>query len=247
MTDTESNIITNRDDDDTSNEDLEIYNTSTTTTTSTEETTTLSSSRDESTLIQNDTTPPSVDLSSPHRLQHRWSLWYDNPGKRTSAASWADHLKMIVSFDTVEDFWRVFNNIKPASELPPGSNYHLFKDPIEPKWEDEANMNGGKWVVQVPKSPHLKATDQYWLWAVLACIGEGIEHVDDVTGLVISIRRGGDRLSVWTRDARSEFAVKNMGRSLKRILEIPEQSTIGYSVHSDSIKNPKNAKERYTL
>eukprot|EP01112_Ceratiomyxa_fruticulosa_P000952 TRINITY_DN1089_c0_g1_i1.p1 TRINITY_DN1089_c0_g1~~TRINITY_DN1089_c0_g1_i1.p1 ORF type:complete len:243 (+),score=36.65 TRINITY_DN1089_c0_g1_i1:436-1164(+) len=242
MTDTETSITT--DDTTSPTENLETS----TTTTSTEST--LSSSRDElvkDDTITQDTIPPSVDLSTPHRLQHRWSLWYDNPGKRTSTASWADHLKMIVSFDTVEDFWRVFNNIKPASELPPGSNYHLFKDPIEPKWEDEANMNGGKWVVPVPKNPHLKATDQYWLWAVLACIGEGIEYADEVTGIVISIRRAQDRLSLWTRDARSEFTVKNMGRSLKRILEIPDQSSIGYAVHSDAIKNSKTQKDRYTV
>lgn len=54
-----------------------------------------------------------------HPLQHRWTLWYDNPGKKTSQESWGSHLKQIVSFDTVstppgvtlisaqvEDFWR---------------------------------------------------------------------------------------------------------------------------------------------
>jgi len=190
---------------------------------------------------------PPVDLSTPHRLQHKWSLWYDNPGKRTSTAAWGDHLKFIVSFDTVEDFWRVFNNIKPASELPPGSNYHLFKDPIEPKWEDEANVGGGKWVVPVPKLPRVNLTDQYWLWAVLACIGEGLENADEVSGLVVSIRRQQDRLALWTRDARSETIVKNVGRSLKRVLEIPEATTVGYAVHSDALKNSKNPKDRYYL
>lgn len=47
-----------------------------------------------------------VDYSVKHSLQNTWTLWFDNPGKKTSAQSWADNLKEIISFDTVEDFWR---------------------------------------------------------------------------------------------------------------------------------------------
>jgi hypothetical protein len=36
-----------------------------------------------------------------HPLQNRWSLWYDNPRKRTSADTWGNHLKHVVEFDTV--------------------------------------------------------------------------------------------------------------------------------------------------
>jgi hypothetical protein len=35
-----------------------------------------------------------------HPLQNRWTLWYDNPGKK-SAESWEANLKKIVTFDTV--------------------------------------------------------------------------------------------------------------------------------------------------
>lgn len=51
----------------------------------------------------------------------------------------------VATFDMVEDFWGIFNNIRPPSRLNPGSNYHLFKVGIEPMWEHPANMNGGKW------------------------------------------------------------------------------------------------------
>ena len=39
-----------------------------------------------------------------HPLQNSWTLWYDNPGKKTSQTSWAEGLKKIVTFDTVSDF-----------------------------------------------------------------------------------------------------------------------------------------------
>ena len=40
-----------------------------------------------------------------HPLQNTWTLWFDNPGKKASAASWSQNLKEIVNVDTVEDFW----------------------------------------------------------------------------------------------------------------------------------------------
>ena len=35
--------------------------------------------------------------------------------------------KKVASFSTVEDFWRVYNNILPASKLEPNHMYHFFK------------------------------------------------------------------------------------------------------------------------
>lgn len=61
----------------------------------------------------------------------------------------------------------LYNNIKPPSWLNPGTDFHLFKEGIEPKWEDPQCESGGKWTVLVPKGPVSKATlDMMWLNAV---------------------------------------------------------------------------------
>lgn len=36
-----------------------------------------------------------------HPLQNSWSLWFDNPGKKTSQSTWGDQLRKVVAFDTV--------------------------------------------------------------------------------------------------------------------------------------------------
>lgn len=182
-----------------------------------------------------------------HPLQNSWTIWYDNPGKRTSVASWGDHLRRITSFDTVEDFWRVFNNLKAASTLQQGSNYHLFKEHIEPKWEDPINSKGGKWTVNVPPKNRTTALDQMWLWTILACIGETINSPDDVCGIVVSIRKAGDRVQIWTRDANNEAACRDIGRSLKETLELPDNVVIGYQSHADSMKKSSSAKNKYEV
>lgn len=171
-----------------------------------------------------------------HPLQHGWTLWYDNPGKRTSQQSWGDHLKEVVTFNTVEDFWRTFNNIRPASQLASGSDYHLFKEGIEPKWEHEANAKGGKWVFVVPKQ-RLDMLDKLWLWAVLACIGESFDQEEEICGIVISVRKGNlARLALWTRTASNKDVQESIGMVFKRVLELPEGKNIVYNWHSDSLK-----------
>jgi len=190
--------------------------------------------------------PAPDNFAVKHPLQNGWTIWYDNPGKRTNTASWGDHLRKITTFDTVEDFWRVFNNLKPASTLPQGSNYHIFKEHIEPKWEDAANSRGGKWTVSVPPKTRGSNLDQMWLWTVLACIGETIRAPDDVCGLVVSVRKAGDRVQIWTKDAHNEVACREIGRSLKETLELPDSTIIGYQSHSDSMKKSNN-KNKYEV
>ncbi|KAJ1940214.1 eukaryotic translation initiation factor 4E, partial [Linderina pennispora] len=40
-----------------------------------------------------------------HPLNSEWTLWFDNPSRRTNTSSWTQNLKEIVTLGTVEDFW----------------------------------------------------------------------------------------------------------------------------------------------
>jgi len=79
------------------------------------------------------------------------------------------NLKHLIEFDTVEDFWSVWNVLIAPSKLALGSNYHMFRTGIEPKWEDPTNARGGKWVATFPKqrpNPNIRTIDELWLYAV---------------------------------------------------------------------------------
>jgi len=188
--------------------------------------------------------PTDPNFSIKHPLQHRWTLWYDSPAKKTSQASWADNLKKIVTFDTVEDFWRIFNNIRPASKLGSGSNYHLFKEDIEPMWEHHENVKGGKWIASVKGRD--TTLDQQWLWLLLACIGENLEDddVNEVCGCVVSIRQGQNRLALWTKTATAADVTKRIGSKLRKAIELPLNVGLGYQCHADSKKNNSSFNNR---
>eukprot|EP00735_Rhodelphis_limneticus_P013089 TRINITY_DN65_c0_g1::TRINITY_DN65_c0_g1_i1::g.14744::m.14744 TRINITY_DN65_c0_g1::TRINITY_DN65_c0_g1_i1::g.14744 ORF type:complete len:230 (+),score=47.60,sp/Q55FE0/IF4E_DICDI/46.45/2e-52,IF4E/PF01652.13/8.9e-58 TRINITY_DN65_c0_g1_i1:89-691(+) len=187
----------------------------------------------------------STEIAVKHPLQNKWTLWYDKPERRVSQTNWADQIRKVATFDSVEEFWSLFNNIPSPSKLPFGSNLHLFKSHIEPKWEDQTNAQGGKWVYPVTKRPEL---DDLWLNIVLALIGDNFDHSEDVCGAVLSIRKNQDKISLWTKSARDEKTQIQNGKQLKAFLAPSTPSQISYQTHTDSLARDSsyNNPNKYT-
>ncbi|XP_011491496.1 eukaryotic translation initiation factor 4E isoform X2 [Oryzias latipes] len=97
-----------------------------------------------------------------HPLQNRWALWYF---KNDKTKSWTENLRLISKFDTVEDFWALYNHIQQPSKLVLGCDYCLFKDGIKPMWEDDKNKLGGRWLMTLNKQKH-NDLDRYWMETV---------------------------------------------------------------------------------
>lgn len=83
---------------------------------------------------------PTIDYSIPHKLYRHWTLYYTPPKQTTSKSldvnSWSNLYKKVITIDTVELYWKVYNNIKLPTQLTQDASYYLFVHGIEPKWED---------------------------------------------------------------------------------------------------------------
>jgi len=167
-----------------------------------------------------------------HPLYSPWTLWFDSPSTKgrnlpqtpisafpqtpvpqtpgaNAAHGWMEDIKRVITFDSVEEFWGLYNNIVAPSMLPQKANYYLFKEGIIPAWEDDANKQGGKWSIQLPKDKNRGNIDKMWLYTMLAAIGEtfdpyltaGEEESPQslITGVIVSVRPQFYRLSIWTR------------------------------------------------
>lgn len=42
----------------------------------------------------------------PHKLERKWTFWFDNQSKSKQGAAWGSSLRKAYTFDTVEEFWR---------------------------------------------------------------------------------------------------------------------------------------------
>ncbi|XP_076733997.1 eukaryotic translation initiation factor 4eb isoform X1 [Maylandia zebra] len=181
-----------------------------------------------------------------HPLQNRWSLWFF---KNDKSKTWQANLRLISKFDTVEDFWALYNHIQLSSNLMSGCDYSLFKDGIEPMWEDERNKRGGRWLVTLTKQQRRLDLDRYWLETLLCLVGEAFDdYSDDVCGAVVNVRTKGDKIAVWTSDYENREAVTHIGRVYKERLGLPVKMTIGYQSHADTAtKSGSTTKNKFVV
>ena len=183
-------------------------------------TTTTSTAKDDESKQSSDRLP----------LQYAWTLWHTAPA---TGGGWSDNYKEIAKFATVNEFWRLFNNISPPSLLDEGSSYHLFRGKIKPAWEDKFNAHGGSWAFRFgqsksrgshhdynnqsnPKFEAANSANYAWYHSVLNMIGNNFQHSEDICGLVINIKKGGrGKIELWIKDANSTNKVYDIGHQFK--------------------------------
>lgn len=166
-------------------------------------------------------------------LENCWSFWFF---KNDKSKKWEDNVKFITSVDFVEDFWGVYNHMQLVSNLSMGCDYMVFKKDIPPMWEDDANRDGGRWILTIDKKYRQTSLDAYWLNTILALIGD--QFIDDspfVNGVVVNVRPRGDKVSLWTRTAKDAELQMRIGRKFKEILNLKDGSIV-YEEHDESNK-----------
>ena len=174
------------------------------------------------------------EQASTKHLHCKWTIWFDNPRLAAPGSDWKENLHSCGSFNTVEGFWRVYNNLLPASQLTVNSNYSVFRYGVEPSWEDPSNCEGGKFVLSMAKKdPKSGKFDEWWLFTVLALIGETMDATgDQVNGAVVSIRKSQDRIALWLKSSEKALCV-SIGERWKKALNL-EKMTIRYQTHKDA-------------
>eukprot|EP00088_Acartia_fossae_P053113 TRINITY_DN602_c0_g1_i1.p1 TRINITY_DN602_c0_g1~~TRINITY_DN602_c0_g1_i1.p1 ORF type:complete len:247 (+),score=65.93 TRINITY_DN602_c0_g1_i1:31-771(+) len=169
-----------------------------------------------------------------HPLQNAWTLWFF---KNEKGRTWEQNQRQIITVNTVEDFWSLYNHIELASKIPTGCDYSLFKEGIFPDWEDPRNKNGGRWIISLDKRHRVQCLDTYWLEILFFLIGEHADqYAFQVNGAVVNVRTKGDKLAIWLADAQnaeSADSVIRIGKMLKERLGIDPGEKIGFTIHDD--------------
>jgi len=170
-----------------------------------------------------------------HRLQYAYCLWFSRrtPGNKSSSQSYDQNLKIIGTFASVEQFWAFYSHLVRPSDLASHSDFHLFKDGIKPLWEDDANKDGGKWIVRLRKG----LASRCWENLILAMLGEQFMVGEEICGAVVSIRFQEDIISVWNKTASDQVTTTRIRDTLRRVLNLPPNTIMEYKTHTDSLKD----------
>lgn len=127
----------------------------------------------------------------------------------------------------------MYSHLRRPHELPTVSDYHLFKQGVRPVWEDETNINGGKWIVRLKKG----LASRYWEDLVMAVIGDQFDVGTEICGAVLSIRGGEDILSLWNHSAHEGRINLKIRDTMKRVLNLPADTIMEYKTHNDALKD----------
>jgi len=100
-------------------------------------------------------------------------------------------------------------------------------------WEDPENKDGGKFVLTMPKKDSKAGRcDEWWLYTVLAIIGETIDVTgEEVCGAVVSIRKSQDRIALWLKSSDRNTCIQIGGR-WKKALEL-NRTQLKFQLHND--------------
>lgn len=159
------------------------------------------------------------DQSAPaglYPLKRNWTWWYLNDERNKS---WEERLKRVYTFNTVPEFWALYDAIRPPSGLNPMCDYNVFRDEIQPMWEVPENANGGRWLIVIDRSKTPEMVDMIWLEILMALVGEQFgKDMEAICGLVCNVRGKGSKISVWTKDCNDDAANMRIGVVLKEKL-----------------------------
>lgn len=175
--------------------------------------------------------PPTPSTGEIHPLRVNWVFWFMHRPAGSKTHDYEGSMKKIGAFASVEDFWRIYCHLRRPEDLPNVSDYHLFKSGVRPIWEDKENMNGGKWIVRLKKG----LASRFWEYLVMAVIGDQFDVGDEICGIVLSIRNSEDILSLWNRSASEGRINLKIRDTMKRVLDLPTDTTVEYKAHNVSI------------
>ena len=80
--------------------------------------------------------------------------------------------------------------------------------------------------------------DEFWLYMLLALIGEQLDDGDEIVGAEVSVKAKEYRLAVWTRQADRLDLIQSIGIRFKQALALDESRKIDYIADESFSKVP---------
>ena len=125
----------------------------------------------------------------PHQLNSTWTVWR----KEINNRDWSiNGYKKVYSFDTIEDFWKFFKDMKYYDY-----NFYLMRGDITPMYEDKANLNGCMVTYLSKKYNFMREFEDLLVHAV----GEQLcDEEYAVNGVSISMKQRSVVMQIWLKN-----------------------------------------------
>ena len=208
---------------------------------------------------QPNNTSNTLSNSSKTKLENKYAFWFriseevlknQLPNKALDTNEYESQVKKIAVFDTIEDFWAIYQHLRKPDSCKQGIEFQLFKEPIKPMWEDEFNKKGGKLTLKLRK----QYTTIIWEEIILAIIGGVLpkEIKEEINGVVFSSKKEFNTLQIWFKTYEKKINAE-LEQCIRDIIQIPDEVPLElkqfFPPHKKEYKNKKknyNNKEENT-
>ena len=174
----------------------------------------------------------SNDPNQKGKLANKYVFWFrisedilknQFPKQSIDSSEYESQVKKMGEFDTIEDFWSIYQHIKKPDKCKQGIEIQLFKDPIKPMWEDEYNKKGGKLTLKLNKG----YTTIIWEELILGIIGNILpnEISEGINGIVFSSKKESNILQIWFRDYNKNYYAE-LEQCIRDLIQIPNEVPI---------------------
>jgi len=188
-----------------------------------------------------------------HELATEWALWehiqadidYNNIAKEELENQYESACRHVKSFGTIEQFMTLWNGM-PAPSVVLNKNkmirkssddavenigaHMLFREGINPTWEDEANSGGGHFLFVFKSDFPQNAIDEIWERVAFSVLGNILENGDKINGLRIADKYQAGfhsntactavRMEVWHKNC-SEEVLNALRKEIQNIFKAP--------------------------
>ena len=188
--------------------------------------------------------------STKTKLGNKFAFWFriseevlknQIPNKALDTNEYESQVKKIAEFDTIEDFWSIFQHLQKPDNCKQGIEFQLFKEPIKPMWEDEYNKNGGKLTLKLNK----QYTTIIWEEIILAIIG-GIlpkEINEIINGVVFSSKKEFNTIQLWFK-IYNKTSNAELEQCIRDLIQIPAEVPLEIKQFFPPYKKEYNAPKR---
>ena len=190
-------------------------------------------------------------ISGPNKtpLETKFSFWYriddiiqyQLQKQALDKKEYEVQVKKIAEFDSIEDFWGIFQHLRKPDSCRAGIEYFMFKEPIKPMWEDENNKNGGRISIKLRKD----YTTIIWEEMIFALIG-GIlpkQMKEEINGIVVTSRKEYNTLQIWFKTYETQI-ITDLEQCIRDILVIPQE--VNLEIKQFNKSNSSTNKKEYT-
>ena len=176
------------------------------------------------------------------KLSHKYSFWFFITQGALKNNKYESKNKKIAEFDTIEDFWKIYQHIKKPDNCQEGIQLKMFKDNIEPKWDDDSNKNGGKMTMLCNKD----YTSIIWEEIILNIIGNIFPKniLDNINGIVFMSKNKYNTIQIWFKEYNENYC-KELEQCFRNIIQIPNEVPIKFKRIYNGEKKGKNYINKY--